>query len=272
MNMRLFVTLLLSVMGVACEHALDLGKEHVERECRFNVHTSSFTRSGKDVFSVGDSIGIYAVKRSENGKPAIPAQAGNQAHNAKWIKTEEGWQPASPMDKVLWSQDDCPLDFYAYYPYQRSASDPAAINFSVNLNQTSEEIVGESDLLRAANTRGLTEGDVELQFEHMFSLLEIKLTGDILPDPPVKLTANEIVTSVLLDLGTGNLSPVATGKVLSCCVDSMQMLYRMILPSQDVEEGTAFLSCESGDITYMYRSPGITLEPACLQKFEIEVK
>lgn len=273
MNIKWFITSCVALFCMACEHAMDLKMENISREVHFEILTSSLSRSGKDIFAVGDSIGIYAVKRMKDGKQAFPAQTGNQAHNAKWVKTEEGWLPATPWDKVLWSQDDSPLDFYAYYPYQRQASNPLAINLGVNPDQGSPELVGQSDVLRAINVQGLTEGEVELQFEHVFSLLEIKLSGDkILSGSPVKVSASEVVTNVLFDLGTGTWTPLKTGNVTARCVDAGQMLYQVVLPSQNIEAGKAFLQCEIEGGIYMYRSSGIELEPACLQKFEIEVK
>ena len=273
MNVRWLIVLCLSVVGAACVHTIDAEVENTPKEVQFKVQASALARSGKEVFAVGDSIGIYAVKRTEDGISAIPAQTGNQAHNAKWVKTEDGWQPASPIDKVLWSQDNAPLDFYAYYPYQREAFDPAAINVRVHSKQNSEVAVEESDVLRAANTRGLSEGEVELQFEHIFSLVEVKLVGDsIVAGSLVKVTANEIATNMQLNLGTGELSPLTMGSVALYCVDLEQMLYKAVLPAQQVEEGCAFLQCEFDGITCIYRSPGIRLEPACLQEFEIEVK
>ena len=126
--------------------------------------------------------------------------------------------------------------------------------------------------MRAANTRGLSEGDVELQFEHVFSLVEVKLVGDRIVGSPVKVTASEIATNMQLNLGTGELFPLTMGSVALYCADSEQMLYKAILPPQQVEEGCAFLQCEFDGVTCIYRSPGIKLEPACLQEFEIEVK
>ena len=60
------------------------------------------------------------------GGNSFPALFGNQAHNAKWVKTDEGWQPSSLWDKIVYPQDGAELDFYAYYPYSRDAIDPEA--------------------------------------------------------------------------------------------------------------------------------------------------
>ena len=42
-----------------------------------------------------------------------------------------------------------------------------------------------ADVLRAANVRGLTDGEVELAFKHAFSLVEVEILGegiDFLPE------------------------------------------------------------------------------------------
>lgn len=274
MNARWLIVLCLSVIETACVRTIDREVENTHREINFIVQASMLTRSGKEAFAVGDSIGIYAVKRTQDGISAKPAQTGNQAHNAKWVKTIDGWQPASVEDKIVWSQDNAPLDFYAYYPYQKEAANPVAINVRVHSKQDLEEAIGKSDVLRAENTEGLNEGNVILNFDHIFSLVEVKLTGSkIMEDTPMKVSANEIKTEMQLNLGTGELSPMEyTGSVELYCTDSVQMLYKAVLPAQQVGEGCAFLQCEFIDATYIYRSLGIKLNPACLQKFEIEVK
>ena len=163
----------------------------------FRIHSASFTRGGKDDFVVGDSIGIYAVKRTAPETAAVPGVTGNQAHNAKWVKTEEGWAPATPTDKVVWSQDGEPLDFYAYWPYVREASRPDSMIFEVNT-------MPNADVLRAANVRGLTDGEVELAFEHAFSLVEVEILGegiDFLPELTVK--AIHVKTKTAWNIGTG---------------------------------------------------------------------
>ena len=50
------------------------------------------------------------------------------------------------------------------------------------------------------------------------------------------------------------------------------MLYQAVLPSQRLQEGLSFLHCEWDESIYIYHSPEIELEPACLQKFEIKLK
>lgn len=276
MNVRYLIFLCLTMFVMSCTHTPDEEVESSQREIRFIIKSPLSTRSGMEEFAVGDSIGIYAAKRTQAGIPAKPTQSGNQAHNAKWIKTEDGWQPASVKDKIVWSQDNEPLDFYAYYPYQRDESNPETVRVCVNSKQDSEDAIRKSDVLRAANNKGLNNGEVEIQFEHIFSMIEVKLTGSIISeDIPVKVSANEIMTELHLDLGTGELSPSATknGHVELYCVDSTNMIYKGVLPVQQIEEGRAFLQCEFKDATYIYRSsPAIKLEPSVLQKFEIEVK
>ena len=88
------------------------GKEVTFRISRFD---ETFSRATATNFEVGDSIGIYAVKHDATGGNSFPALFGNQAHNAKWVKTDEGWQPSSLWDKIVYPQDGAKLDFYAYY-------------------------------------------------------------------------------------------------------------------------------------------------------------
>lgn len=271
--MKVELLLIICTIAWGCGHSLDYESEDITKEVNFMISSSSYTRSGKEIFAVGDSIGIYTVKRVDDEVVAIPSKTGNQVHNVKWVKTKDGWRPASPSDKVIWSSDNTPLDFYAYYPYSREASDPTAINLAVKREQVMESDIRESDVLWATNVRGLKEGDVELQFKHLFSLIEVKLESDnILSMSSVKVMANEVTTNVSFNLGTGEQIPLVTGKVTLCDIDPEQMLYQAVLPSQRLQEGLSFLHCEWDESIYIYHSPEIELEPACLQKFEIKLK
>ena len=112
------------------------GKEVTFRITRFD---EIFSRATATNFEVGDSIGIYAVKHDVAGGNSFPALSGNQAHNAKWVKTDEGWQPASLKDKIVYPQDGAELDFYAYYPYSRDAINPEGIAMGVKPDQRTIE-------------------------------------------------------------------------------------------------------------------------------------
>lgn len=270
-HFRFVKILFVALLFQACEQSVC--EIAVPTEVNFRICESLPTRSGKISFAIGDSIGIYAVKRVDANKPAVLSAQNNQAHNVKWVKTTKGWRPASPMDKVVWSQDGTPLDFYAYYPYQRDAIDPTAIILSVQKNQTDKQDLVSSDFLRATNLQGLTTGEVELKFTHLFAMLDVQLKRDgssIAPD--ATLTASDVYTKISLNLGSGTQTPQETGHVQFLCSNPTVNMYQAILPAQNFVDGTPVLKIDEQGITYVYALKNVTLGSGSRQKFELNLK
>lgn len=263
--------LLITLLLQACEQSMEFAGNSVEVD--FRICESVPTRSGKMIFNVGDSIGIFAVKRVDVNKPALPGSQNNQAHNVKWVKTAEGWRPASAVDKVVWVQDGTPLDFYAYYPYQRDVMNPDSIILAVQKNQIDEQALILSDFLRAVNIQGLTEGVVELNFSHQFALINVKLIregGGIESD--AALVATDVCTKVAFNLGTGVQTPMETGRVQLFCENPASHIYQGIVPAQEFTGGTATFQIDDKGVTYVYAFKDMTLQPGSCQRFELNLK
>ena len=270
-NFGFIKILLIALLFQACEQSMERVDDPLEVD--FRVCESVPTRSGKMVFDIGDSIGIFAVKRVDVNKPALPGSQNNQAHNVKWVKTAEGWRPASAIDKVVWAQDGTPLDFYAYYPYQEEVKNPESIILAVQKNQIDEQALVLSDFLRATNTQGLTEGVVELNFSHLFALLDVQLIregGDIAPDAALVVT--DVCTKVSVNLGTGIQTPVEMGRVQLFCANPSTHVYQGVLPAQEFVGGTATFQIDDKGVNYVYTFKDMTLQSGSSQKFELNLK
>ena len=136
-----------------------------------HIRVAAPTRAAKSDFAEGDSIGIFAVERSIEQTAALPSIRPGRANNAKWVRDAEGnWYPATVADRITWSQSGTRMDFYAYYPYDPSLTDPC----SIVLNLTRQ--TAGSDVLRAVNSQGLTKGEVLLSFDHVLSRIDVWIT------------------------------------------------------------------------------------------------
>ena len=166
---KMFLYCLLATSFVACNQSEEIDEMQAAREVTFKVSKSALSRAGKETFKEGDAIGIYAVERSADATVATPVTNG-RANNAKWIKEGDTWKPATAADRITWSQKGTKMDFYAYYPYNESVTDPAAIALDLG-NQSSN--IESADVLRAANTNGLATGEVTLSFDHILSMVNI---------------------------------------------------------------------------------------------------
>lgn len=263
------------LLGVySCEQAIEPETAYTPKEVQFSVSATALTRSGKEIFVLGDAIGIYAVKRSNAAIPVLPGLTGNQAHNAKWVKTEEGWRPDTPYDKVIWPQEGESVDFYAYYPYQQTAMNPTQIEMAVLSEQTTSQKLQESDVLRAVNANGQTEGVVDLKFDHLFTLASVQLSSDNFDvNTPAEVTVNNIATKVSINLGTGVQTPLLTGSIIMLNTDDGTPAYQAIIPVQDIPAGTSLLHCDLDGISYIYHTAeNIHLQAGEIQPFNIKLK
>ena len=252
------------------------GKEVTFRISRFD---ETFSRATATNFEVGDSIGIYAVKHDATGGNSFPALFGNQAHNAKWVKTDEGWQPSSLWDKIVYPQDGAELDFYAYYPYSRDAIDPEAIAMGVKPDQRTVGGRNGSDWMVATNTIGVNEGEVELLFRHVMAAVEVEIRGGdvIMPNEKLEVQMTEVCLTNSHHLGTGMfVAENGTGTIdmwrLENATDMDSFTYRALLPAQTLGNVIpVFMFLQDGK-KYIYRGEEIILERGNRTRFVFTLK
>ena len=126
-----------------------------------------------------DLIGLFAESGGKN-------LGANFAYKAAVSGATSDFTAASRLNVIRWADETSDHDFYAYYPYtDRAAVDVTAIPVSVPAVQTRSEsdplaTLAAHDFLYAV-TCGIKKGDnaVNLQFKHLFSALEIRLTTDL---------------------------------------------------------------------------------------------
>ena len=259
----------------------DEGEVGQDKEVAFRISRfdETFSRATATNFEVGDSIGIYAVKHDAAGGNSFPALSGNQAHNAKWVKTDEGWQPASLRDKIVYPQDEAELDFYAYYPYSRDAINPEGIAVGVKPDQRTIEGRNGSDWMVATNTTGVNEGEVELLFRHVMAVVEVEIRGGnvITPNERLEVQMTEICLKNSFNLGTGvSVAENETGTIdmwrLEDATDMGSFTYRALLPAQSLGKGIPVFRCLQDGKIYIYRGEEIILERGYRTRFVFILK
>ena len=195
------------------------------------------------------------------------------AHNAKWVKTAEGWQPATSYDIILWDADGRPMDFYAYYPYSADALNPQDLRVRVDAEQKSKASLLHSDWLRAVNTEGLTKGTVELCFDHMFSIVDVHFDA---ADVKINVTKAEVllsnvVTEVSIDLGNATMTPSKKGTVSFCPLDWTTLHFQGILPPQDIAEGQSTIMLDNASSAFIFQVPQVKLRKSHMQQFSLSL-
>ena len=241
------------------------------RTVSLRITTESITRSAKETFQIGDTIGIYAVTRNTADEVAVPGRSDNRAHNAKWVLKEEGWEPATLFDIILWDEH-MPMDFYAYYPYSSLASKPDSIPLAVETQQTAESAFLRSDVLLAKNTTGLMDGIVDLHFRHAFSLVNVyaQPMGISLNYSTMKTKLTGVNTGVVYNMQTGDLTPTTTGSIVLRPMSTQGQLQALV-PAQEVPDGQSTIQIDDAEETYISHLDAYTLESGKMENMMIYV-
>lgn len=237
------------------------------------------TKAALTGFETGDSIGIYAVKRTDPEVVALPGQTGNQAHNAKWVKTAEGWEPATLADKIVFPHDGGKLDFYAYYPYRADSRNPEDIPFTVQSDQTTEAARKMSDFMKARNTTGISEGAVDLTFSHALAMAEVRVkAGDnVTLEAGLKVQMRGVAVATSLNLATWTLTPsTGTGIITMARQEEAENVtsftFRGYVPAQEVQAEKQLFNCSLNGSDYIYKSEGTSLTAGKRTPFQLTLK
>lgn len=127
----------------------------------------------ESTWQIGDEVGVYAVV---TGGTLSATASENFLHNVKLTYNGTTWQPE---EKLYWPNTGGTFDFYAYYPYSVSATDPANIAFSVETNQSTLTNSCQSDLLASEKVTKSAGEIVYLPFQHMLAMVELKVPYQI---------------------------------------------------------------------------------------------
>lgn len=224
-------------------------------------------------WEIGDEIGVFAVKHGGS-----LAASNNNIHNVKLTHQNDGtWSGA-----VFWPNTCETYDFYAYYPYDDSMSDPTAYTFSVQTNQSTVANYSKSDLLMAKNDNGgsgFTKNAatvVSLQFSHAMSLIQVEfesggaIGANLNGMEKVYLRAIGTTTSFDLSIGTVMVDASETVTDIEMIkVDGLTNTYRALISAQSIPSNTAlFVISRGGCLTYTTNA-AVMLTQANAAKYKI---
>lgn len=195
----------------------------------------------------GDEIGIFAVQAN---RPL--AASDNYIHNAKLTYSSANggtWTQAEPLYWPTNAENMQVLDFYAYYPYNASATDPSNIAFNVQADQSGaadgKSNYSLSDLL-TAKTTGIhkgSDGKVPLMFSHALAMVQVTLdnsAGSIDPNEEVVVTLRDVKTKAMLDFGAIDGTPGSGVPTPQSGNDAVNIkMYRLEQPA-DADYRTTF--------------------------------
>lgn len=211
-----------------------------------NANTRTVTTGSGSNRSVswreGDAVGIFVYEST-----GAPTEYSNKKYEYK-----DGEWKASGADDAIILPEDGEYTFYAYYPYSASVTTPAAATLSVQQDQTIAD--GDngntnydlSDILTAKAENITNNATITLQYKHLFSMVEVLVSGDLVSAAPASVVLKDVKTSATINLTTDDISATSDNADVSMCpVESettqTTYLYRAIVPTQTIEANKPLL-------------------------------
>ena len=181
-----------------------LAKGTVPITFRARLETDAETRVTDNNFDAGDQIGLFATLASDDSYlffDNLLLQCGTGGS-------------LSASEEIFYPEGDAALNFYGYYPYQKTAVG-RELSVSVQADQSTDAAYSASDFLATVKEGvAASTNPVELVFRHCFFRLQLVLkpeggveAADVLEADP-KVTVVGFGTRATYDLSTATLSDV----------------------------------------------------------------
>lgn len=205
----------------------------------FNVDIFPISRAEVDnsfntVWAAGDAIGVFATPFGEE-----LTSENCLISNAKLVYDGSTWTLDGDSESVWPGQDA--LDFYAYYPYDESYTDPLNLKFNVNSDQ-SEESAYSSGNLMLAKVSGVARGAVvSLMFRHTMCLVNVSFPALESGNDNIEVFLHDVSTEASFDIVSGEVSLLDNNKsdvkLFLYSKTSDMYVYRAWLPAQQMLNG-----------------------------------
>ena len=149
--------------------------------------------------------------------------------------------------------------YYAYYPYAESATS-TAIAAEVSADQETGGYLA-NDYLMANLTADAGQANVDLQFTHALSLVEVTLSGPNAAEDAV-VTLSNMTTDATINLEADDVTPGEKKANVTMDKLAASMKYRAIVPEQTIAQGTALMTIVSKGRTYKvsYKASDVKFE------------
>ena len=209
---------------------------------------------GTSASRVAMEDGSYQASFENENKVGVFVKEVDSYSNLEYTFDGNAWNGVTikvPADKVY--------TYYAYYPYAESATS-TAVATEVNADQETGGYLA-NDYLMANLTAEAGQANVDLQFTHALSLVEVTLSGPNAAEDAV-VTLSNMTTDATMNLEASTVTPGE--KKANVTMDKLvtSMKYRAIVPEQTVAQGTALMTIVSKGRTYKvsYKASDVKFE------------
>ena len=197
---------------------------------------------GTSASRVAMEDGSYQASFENENKVGVFVKEVDSYSNLEYTFDGNAWNGATikvPADKVY--------TYYAYYPYAESATS-TAVATEVNADQETGGYLA-NDYLMANLTAEAGQANVDLQFTHALSLVEVTLSGPNAAEDAVVALSN-MTTDATINLETSVVTPGTKKANVTMDKLTTSMKYRAIVPEQTVAQGTSLMTIVSKGRTY----------------------
>lgn len=247
---KIFIAAIAATAMTACNN--ELGEQFVSN----NGGDVKFTMGieGTSASRVAMEDGSYQASFENENKVGVFVKEVDSYSNLEYTFDGNAWNGATikvPADKVY--------TYYAYYPYAESATS-TAIAAEVSADQETGGYLA-NDYLMANLTAEAGQANVDLQFTHALSLVEVTLSGPNAAEDAV-VTLSNMTTDATMNLEASTVIPGEKKANVTMDKLTTSMKYRAIVPEQTVAQGTALMTIVSKGRTYKvtYKASGVKFE------------
>lgn len=247
---KVFIAAIAATAMTACNN--ELGEQFVSN----NGGDVKFTMSieGTSASRVAMEDGSYQASFENENKVGVFVKEVDSYSNLEYTFDGNAWNGATikvPADKVY--------TYYAYYPYAESATS-TAVTAEVNADQETGGYLA-NDYLMANLTAEAGQANVDLQFTHALSLVEVTLSGPNAAEDAV-VTLSNMTTDAIMNLEASTVTPGEKKANVTMDKLTTSMKYRAIVPEQTVAQGTALMTIVSKGRTYKvsYKASDVKFE------------
>lgn len=236
---RIFIAAIAATAMTACNNELS---EQIASNQGGDV---KFTMGieGTSASRVAMEDGSYQASFESTNAVGIFVKEVNSYSNLEYTYNGNAWTGATvnvPADGVY--------TYYAYYPYAASATS-TAIAAEVSADQETGGYLANDYLMANYLTATPGQANVDLQFTHALSLVEVTLSGPNAAEDAV-VTLSNMTTDATINLEANTVTPGE--KKANVTMDNLTatMKYRAIVPEQTVTKGIALMTIASKGRTY----------------------
>lgn len=247
---KVFIAAIAATAMTACNNELN------EQLASNNGGDVKFTMGieGTSASRVAMEDGSYQASFESTNAVGIFVKEVDSYSNLEYTYNGNAWTGATvnvPADGVY--------TYSAYYPYAESATS-TAIAAEVSADQETSGYLA-NDYLMANLTADAGQANVDLQFTHALSLVEVTLSGPNAAEDAVVALSN-MTTDATINLEADDVIPGEKKANVTMDKLAASMKYRAIVPEQTVAQGTALMTIVSKGRTYKvsYKASDVKFE------------